>query len=1707
MYTRDLLSELRTWKLKKTRKPLVLRGARQVGKTTLVDEFGKEVIGSGVKYGGGNSVTLTAVSNVEGYQLKEWVDVTGIILTEEQRTSNPLVFTMQYQDVSLKATFMPVECADTLIVQCEDLSNWITETDEKMTKTPVPRPNSGMCGNYSNYFLDYHGSGYFDIKSAALDHAVQKYYKLTLPAGTFSFTIWTAADDEAQDCRMYIYTQTDGEGEVTYDGVNYSQAGWAQVDHVEPAPAHFGIGGVISNITLPSKQTVFVALYVGAGGRSAAFDQIKIQADSTVFCTEIITDVWSVYGNFDGEWKDYVLTDGVTTIPDLDKDSSYPFKLHKASYGDKHEYYGATSPTNSYEVSGATWIMDGVFDVNLSTEARGDYLFRATNLTETYPQITITYPVSYTIAFNDNGADGGEVMEYIIHLAAGDTAILPLMTRTKTGYRFAGWKDESDNTYADGDTISNITDNIVLTAQWEKRVTGLIITQAQGQSEVVAGEQLQLSVEYTPSDATYGTSVIWTSSNTSVMTVDENGLVTGVMVGSGNYITATNPDGVSNTYYINVTSIACENVWQVHMWNTDNGTNASHCMHQIDGTTEWQTGFVTLPSASNAEQLKVLYNGADQTYTKQWNTNWVPFVGHQYEDAPASTQFYPMENSVGYFRIYTDNTTENYFLAFQPTYRITMGEEGQDWQAYDFAQIANGHEYETERIQVPDNYKSMNYYVGTKHSNGTTTIYVSKDGTDKSKTQALSGINGLSGEERAGQYGTYHIYDNSKDYNWYCEFRLYYMYRMLNEDGSSFYLSDGVYSGASDKGTTLYAPTPSKIGYDFAQWQRKNTSVYFDAGGAYTYCMAMDTLLPVFTPKQYTITLNRNRGESDGQATATYRSNTLSKLTHVGEREGYTLLGYYISTASDVKVINVDGTLVAGVEDYTDAEGNWIKDGDCTLYAQWQSNLCTSYLQLDCTDYDASKVSIHYDADGKASITKRDTYVTLNNNGAIYLPVALEAGVYNIQLSGRNDGADTYLNFFTGVETSCNITCDGRYYSKTAYHNMGTFGSDFEESSWENIVVAGGTYLFGIAGHADAEYQWIRIYKADGALFCPEEPEDELLLSLTSDSHFESLTGAGYYTVGSTVTVYATAEADYAFLNWTSEDGLVLSTENPYTFVMPSTNLTIKANAQEDVAIKHLVTTTMGAPGLEVLGGNRNYSFGSEVSLLAVSGRADYKLKKWMEISGINLSDVQRTANPLKFTMPYSDVTLKAIFAPMECSNTLFVQCEDQSYWIDETKITKTPVPMPQSSQCGSYNDHYEGYHGGGYFDMKEAAYNQSVQKYYKMILPAGTFAFTFWTAADDLPKDSRAYIYTQTDGDGEVTYDGVNYRQVGFAQIDHVESNPARFGVGGAICNITIPAQQIVLVALYAGEGGLSASFDQIKVTTTKDVFCYEISTDTCVIYAGEEKEIPVCGVEHLIIYEGGVATNTEDVEVYTSAQYKRMVTIDKWETFALPYTANVIYVHDTDDGRDYQIWPTYILNGTNKAGYFYMEQLKDTLVTITGDDFRQRWMTTTTFMPQVDSAYIIKYPTAQSDGYFAEKEITYKLSKDGCILRGANTATKFEDTDVYEGATRFFYYPNNSVVNIQLETSAYILNEEGTYFEVQERPVIPPFHCYIQTTEEMKRSYPRLAMYGGGKIPTLVPCPREDIFNAAVKIIDHQQLIIIRNGIKYNAQGALIK
>ena len=88
------------------------------------------------------------------------------------------------------------------------------------------------------------------------------------------------------------------------------------------------------------------------------------------------------------------------------------------------------------------------------------------------------------------------------------------------------------------------------------------------------------------------------------------------------------------------------------------------------------------------------------------------------------------------------------------------------------------------------------------------------------------------------------------------------------------------------------------------------------------------------------VTLNANaNGGTDGSAYARSYAATLFNVAAPTGPDGWTLIGY--GTASDPDsqdaklVVNADGSLVNGVEGYTDGSGRWVHQGKATLYAWW----------------------------------------------------------------------------------------------------------------------------------------------------------------------------------------------------------------------------------------------------------------------------------------------------------------------------------------------------------------------------------------------------------------------------------------------------------------------------------------------------------------------------------------------------------------------------------------------------------------------------------------------------------------------------------------------------------------------------------------------------------------------------------------------------
>jgi len=137
---------------------------------------------------------------------------------------------------------------------------------------------------------------------------------------------------------------------------------------------------------------------------------------------------------------------------------------------------------------------------------------------------------------------------------------------------------------------------------------------------------------------------------------------------------------------------------------------------------------------------------------------------------------------------------------------------------------------------------------------------------------------------------------------------------------------------------------PTKTGYDFngyyTQTNGQGVQYYSSTNGSlkkWDSDETTTTLYAYWTPKTISITLKQGEhGQADGSATIVYGTSTLINPTYVQPATGYTIDGYYNGTTqSATKVINVNGTLEKDVYQYTDADGNWSRGTDATLYAHF----------------------------------------------------------------------------------------------------------------------------------------------------------------------------------------------------------------------------------------------------------------------------------------------------------------------------------------------------------------------------------------------------------------------------------------------------------------------------------------------------------------------------------------------------------------------------------------------------------------------------------------------------------------------------------------------------------------------------------------------------------------------------------------------------
>ena len=186
---------------------------------------------------------------------------------------------------------------------------------------------------------------------------------------------------------------------------------------------------------------------------------------------------------------------------------------------------------------------------------------------------------------------------------------------------------------------------------------------------------------------------------------------------------------------------------------------------------------------------------------------------------------------------------------------------------------------------------------------------------------------------------------------------------------------------------------------------------------------------------------------------------------------------------------------------------------------------------------------------------------------------------------------------------------------------------------------------------------------------------------------------------------------------------------------------------------------------------------------------------------------------------------------------------------------------------------------------------------------------------------------------------------------------------------------------------------------------------------------------------------------------QYKRKLRPEVWETLSIPFEVNRVTVTEGND--EYEIHPQYINNDT-VAGEFWLREFRKKEVS--AEDFQKNWhdiqaTTAKDALPKKNVPYIIRVPD-DGTNYWADKYI---------VFHGASyqTIDDVYHTDVQTPrATEMFAYSGNNTMKEWKLRSAYVLDNEGIYFESGETVTLYPFECAVNAEQATIAKMPRLSL-----------------------------------------------
>lgn len=267
-----------------------------------------------------------------------------------------------------------------------------------------------------------------------------------------------------------------------------------------------------------------------------------------------------------------------------------------------------------------------------------------------------------------------------------------------------------------------------------------------------------------------------------------------------------------------------------------------------------------------------------------------------------------------------------------------------------------------------------------------------------------------------------------------------------------------------------------------------------------------------------------------------------------------------------------------------------------------------SAVNAGCTAIHTSNVSY---SDTYTSSSGDETYVDEFNGTFPIIEVYAPVGWIVLHVSGEVKITTTKKgNTTTRTET---VTLDIGKPSGDVTINLLEVLKSKSTGNWYPIAEHGtngmnlfnGQYIirrYPILGEVITSYDLLSLEVAFGYDY-----SEVTIRTISSPTAGGSTSGGGTYRVGSSVTLTATSNSGYLFLNWT-KDGKVVSNNSTYSFIASEDARYVAVF--EEVSRKFTITTSAFPVGGGVTSGDGRYSRGEPVTIRAVANPG-YKFHVW----------------------------------------------------------------------------------------------------------------------------------------------------------------------------------------------------------------------------------------------------------------------------------------------------------------------------------------------------------------------------------------------------------------------------------------------------------------------------------------------------------------